>query len=475
MRLFNSTVLFVAWRYIKGSKKQRFASFVGMFATLGIAIGVCALIVVSSIMQGLQNRLKENILSDSAHVVVESNSPDDIDELLALDKVNAIAPFVQGEVMLQYNDQIIMAVLQGMDYNSLFLSPRYALVLGYTSEQREFFRNADSLNNAINATDREIDDLLAGDPRLSLNVDSYHDPAKKDNLSDQKIHFRVRIPQVDSAGYSYGDLHLFRPGSFSLAMNGRNMSQLGMDFVEKRHEVLLTSTRNARYTPLGLAPVQRKFDVVEVIDKLDNSNVPTIIGNYEDVRKFFRIPPDQMYYRLFLQDPFDIECIKPFLDGKYRYWDWGERYGDFFKAVALEKITMSVMLCLIIVVAAFNILSSLTMVVSSRISEIAILKTLGMTNHSVLMVFLWVGMSASILGSCLGVVLGIPLALHAQTILHALGISIVRGELPIEINMWNVVLIVGLCFVVSILCTLYPAYHASNTDPVRNLAGSGNK
>lgn len=464
MRLFNSTVLFVAWRYIKGSKKQRFASFVGIFATLGIAIGVCALIVVSSIMQGLQDRLKENILFDCPHIVVEA-TPEDIDFLLDIPQVNALAPFVQGEVMLQYKDQIIMAVLQGMDYHRLYVSPRYAVTLGYTSQQRDFFREEAIAEDEQN----KRQDLLYLDPRVRVNLNRFHAKSQEISQGGHKVHFVIRTPTIDSAGYSYGYINTFEQGNYFLAMNSRNMSQLGMDFTDKGAKVRLTSTRNARYTPFGLTPVQRNFTVVDVVEALDNSNIPTIIGNYWDVRKFFRLDDQQLYYRLFLRDPFELDQVKDIIEGKFAYWDWGERYGDFFKAVGLEKITMSVMLCLIIVVAAFNILSSLTMVVSSRITEIAILKTLGMTRSSLLSVFLWVGMSASILGSCLGVILGIPLALNAQTILHALGISIVHGELPIEINAWSICLIVCLCLLVSILCTIYPAYHASKTDPVKNL------
>lgn len=468
MRLFNSTVLFVAWRYIKGSKKQRFASFVGIFATLGIAIGVCALIVVSSIMQGLQERLKENILSDCPHIVVEAQ-PKDIDKLLSIKEINALAPFVQGEVMLQYGDQIIMALLQGMDYQHLYVSPSYALALGYTSKQRDFFHKDSEVNSQEDNSKPK--DLLYLDPRVRINLNSYHKSTKNPSLSDQKIHFVIRTPTIDSAGYSYGHINTFRAGTYSLAMNARTMAKLGISFADQGAKVRLTSTRNARYSPFGLVPVQRSFSVVDIIEALDNSNVPTIVSNYDDVRRFFRIPNQQTYYRLFLIDPFDIDVVKSKLEGRFKYWDWTERYGDFFKAVGLEKITMSVMLCLIIVVAAFNILSSLTMVVSSRVSEIAILKTLGMTRPSLLMVFLWVGMSASILGSCIGVALGIPLALHAQSILNALGISIVNGELPIELNAWSIVLIVGLCMLVSIICTIYPAYHASTTDPVKNLVG----
>lgn len=425
-------------------------------------------------MQGLQERLKNNILSDCPHVVVEA-SPLDIDDLLAIDGVNALAPFIQGEVMLQYQDKIIMATLQGMDYRRLYVSPAYALVLGYTSEQRDFFQpsaNEPDVMTTAQPDAQKRRELMALDPRVrfNLNADYEQESARSVSLkSERKIHFIIRTPTIDSAGYSYGYIHTFPSGTYSLAMNAKNIAQLGMDFMGANAAVRLTSTRNARYTPFGLAPTQRKFQVVDVIDSIDNASIPIIIGNYEDVRKFFRIPEKQMYYRLFLKDPFDIDKVRPALEGKFNYWDWSERYGDFFKAVALEKITMSVMLCLIIIVAAFNILSSLTMVVSSRVTEIAILKTLGMTRFALLRVFLWVGMSASILGSALGVILGIPLALHAQTILQALGISIVRGELPIDINGWNILLIVSMCLLVSILCTIYPAYHASNTDPVKNL------
>ena len=190
------------------------------------------------------------------------------------------------------------------------------------------------------------------------------------------------------------------------------------------------------------------------------------------MRRFLRLSNDQTFYRLYLSDPFLVEEVASELDGKFAYTDWRERYGDFFKAVGLEKITMSVLLCLIVVVAAFNILSSLTMVVSSRVGEIAILKTIGMTNGSLLTVFLLVGMSSSIVGALLGVVLGIPLALNAQSILNGIGISIVQGELPIEIATSNIVMIVALCLVVSLLCTFYPAYYASKADPVTNLVNS---
>ena len=433
-------MLFIALRYIKGSRKQRFASLVALLATLGIAIGVGALIVVSSIMQGLQERLKANILTDCAHVVVQAQERD-LPYLLSLPYVNALAPYVEGEAMLQYGEDITMVTLQATDSNNLYISPKYAAAFGLSS------RNVDAFTLQTQEGERS---LMRKAPALQAVV---------------------KMPTVDRMGYQYGSIFPFTAGDYELALNYATILQYHID-VTSGDKVRLISTQNARYTPFGLTPVQRNFKVAAIINSIDKSAAPTVIGNYEDVRRFLRLTPESMYYRLYLTDPFVIEQVVSFLEGRYNYSDWRARYGDFFKAVSLEKITMSLMLCLIVLVAAFNILSSLTMVVNSRVSEIAILKTLGLSNHELLAIFLLVGMSASIIGALLGLALGIPFALNAQDILSFFGVSIVQGELPIELDVSNILIIVGLCQVVSLACTFYPAYYASKADPVTNLVHS---
>ena len=429
----NHSVLFIALRYIKGSRKQRFASLVALLATLGIAIGVGALIVVSSIMQGLQERLKANILTDCAHIVVQAQERD-IPYLLSLPYVNTLAPHVEGEAMMQYGDDITMVTLQATDHNNLYVSPKYATSFGLSS--------------------RQVDSFTLGKGDKGPPVQAV-----------------VKMPAVDRTGYQYGSIFPFIPGNYDLALNYATILQYNIALGGSA-KVRLISTQNARYTPFGLTPIQRNFKVMAVINSIDKSAAPTVIGNYEDVRRFLRLNSSDMYYRLYLTDPFVVEHVVSFLDGRYNYTDWRARYGDFFRAVGLEKVTMSLMLCLIVLVAAFNILSSLTMVVSSRVSEIAILKTLGLSNLELLAVFLLVGMSASIVGSLVGLALGIPFALNAQDILSFIGVSIVQGELPIELNISNIVIIVVLCQVVSFLCTFYPAYYASKADPVEHLVHS---
>lgn len=447
MSLFSNSIFFIAVRYTRGTKKQRFASFVATLATLGIAIGVCALIVVSSIMQGLQERLKENILSDCAHLVVKAQVQD-IPYLLSLNNVNALVPFVQGESMMQFGSEIAMVTLQATDNNSLYLSKDYAQKLGISEQDVANFEQ-----RGVHAGD----EAKGTDEPLTYAT------------GDKVI--KIPLMEFDSLGYAYGSLYNFEPGSYHLAVNYTQVSQMGIE-LSYDSKVRLISTQNARYTPFGITPVARNFEVSALINSLDKSPAPTVVGNYEDVSRFLRLGKGEHYYRLYLSDPFLIEETLSTLDKKFAYTDWRSRYGDFFKAVGLEKISMSLMLCLIVVVAAFNILSSLTMMVSSRVSEIAILKTIGMPSSSILAIFGLLGMSSGIIGSLVGVIAGIPLAYNAQAILSTIGISIVQGELPVVVNPMNIVVICVLSLGVSLLCTFYPSYVAAKADPASNLVNS---
>ncbi|MDO4675096.1 MAG: FtsX-like permease family protein [Anaerobiospirillum succiniciproducens] len=447
MSLFSNSIFFIAVRYTRGTKKQRFASFVATLATLGIAIGVCALIVVSSIMQGLQERLKENILSDCAHLVVKAQVQD-IPYLLSLNNVNALVPFVQGESMMQFGSEIAMVTLQATDNNSLYLSKDYAQKLGISEQDVANFEQRGVHSG---------DELKSTDEPLTYTT-------------GEKV-IKIPLMEFDSLGYAYGSLFNFEPGSYHLAVNYMQVSQMGIE-LSYDSKVRLISTQNARYTPFGITPVARNFEVSALINSLDKSPAPTVVGNYEDVSRFLRLGKGEHYYRLYLSDPFLIEETLSTLDKKFAYTDWRSRYGDFFKAVGLEKISMSLMLCLIVVVAAFNILSSLTMMVSSRVSEIAILKTIGMPSSSILAIFGLLGMSSGIIGSLVGVIAGIPLAYNAQAILSTIGISIVQGELPVVVNPMNIVVICVLSLGVSLLCTFYPSYVAAKADPASNLVNS---
>ncbi len=390
---FNSLTLGIARRYSFSGGRHRFASFVALLSTLGITIGVCALIVVSSIMQGLQTNLKNTILSDTPQVVVEAEAEKTV-TLLTLPGVTAAAPFVEGQALIQSENGIELINLQGIDIKSV--------------------------QYAEKAPSRPYFDDLPQDGSFTLKADAA----------------------------------LFYKAELSMGQRVR-----------------LISTQNARYTPMGLTPTQRVFTLTDYIPSLRSSQTYNVIGSYADVLKLFRLPEGSGKIRLWLADPFAVETTAGALQkAGFTFYDWRQSLGEFFKAVSLEKLTMSLMLFLIVVVAAFNILSALAMMVSARLKEIAILKTLGMTSGKILTVFLIMGLSCGIIGCILGVILGIPLALNSGHILQAVGLNIGGGgRLPVEIGVFNTLAVITGCLLMSLLCAIYPALKAAKTPPAQHL------
>ena len=391
--MFKPLTSAIALRYLLARKTHKFASFVALISTIGIALGVSALIVVTSVMQGLQDRLKDNLLGHTPHLIVSSNSTFDAAALKDLPHVIAITPFVTGQALLQSDKGIDLVNVQGED---------------------------------------------------RLNLPSY---LKTKETSDYKL----------------------TQGSFELYADMGLLIKLNLNLHDK---VRLISTQNARYTPLGLTPSQRIFYIKGATPSLSGDNtIPTVTGNYSDIKKLLRISNKSSSYRLYLSDPFLIDETIAKLPHDLTYTTWQESKGDFFKAVAMEKLTMSLMLFLVIIVAAFNILSALAMMVSSRLGEIAVLKTLGMKEKSILLVFIMTGSGCGIVGTLLGLLLGLPLTQNITKITQFLKISVTphSSELPTSISFINILLIIAGALLLSLLCTLYPAYKAAKTDPVQHL------
>ena len=187
--------------------------------------------------------------------------------------------------------------------------------------------------------------------------------------------------------------------------------------------------------------------------------------------------------RVQLRDMFDVYRVTQELGTKLpvdlRLTDWTRQHANFFRAVQTEKRVMFVILTLIVAVAAFNIVSTLVMVVTDKQSDIAILRTLGATPASVMAVFMVQGTIIGAFGTLLGVLGGISLALNVETIVPAIeslfGIKFLSPDvyyissLPSQLNWDDVLRIGGVAFVISLLATLYPAWRASRTQPAEAL------
>ncbi|MGN0903245.1 MAG: FtsX-like permease family protein [Succinivibrio sp.] len=380
----------IALRYTVKSSSHKFASFVALLSTLGITVGVAALIVDSAIMQGLQNHMKASVLDDTPHVVVDST---DTDRLLGIDHVTAACPFVQGQALMQSPKDMALIDLQGIDRNALKL---------------------------------------------------------KDGISEDTLKLKY-VPQK---------------GSFTLnAMAGLYIK----NDLKLNSKVRLISTINPRYTAVGLTPTQRIFTLKHYYPSLNSVTIDSAIGSLDDVKRFFRLKDSEVKTRLFLDDPFNLgEVQDSLLKMGYKFTDWSSVQGELFKAIAMEKMTMAIMLCLVVLVAAFNILSALSMMVSARLSDIAVFKSLGLTNSKLMAVFITMGMLCGLTGTLIGCIIGIALSSALSQKITASYLPL----LPVSIDAFNIALIVSGSLLMSFVFTLYPSYRAAKTDPVVHLSRS---
>jgi lipoprotein-releasing system permease protein len=203
----------------------------------------------------------------------------------------------------------------------------------------------------------------------------------------------------------------------------------------------------------------------------------------EDAAKLFRLDNAVSGLRLKLDDVFDapvvVSQLAARLPGDYRLEDWTHKHANFFRAVKTEKRVMFIILTLIVAVAAFNIVSTLIMVVTDKRSDIAILRTLGVTPRSIMMIFIIQGVVIGVLGTALGVAGGVGLALNIETIVPAIeqlfNVQFLAAdvyyisEVPSELHWDDVWIMASVALLLSLLATLYPAWRAARTHPAEAL------
>ncbi len=234
----------------------------------------------------------------------------------------------------------------------------------------------------------------------------------------------------------------------------------------------LISSQGSVYSPLGRLPSQRLFTVVGIFEIGSQLDDKVVLMNLSDSAKLARKKlEDVAQTRLFLHDAFEYQQVESQLS--LPSYSWRTRQGPLFDAVKMEKNMMSLMLLLIISVAAFNIVSALVMVVAQKQGDIAILRTQGMQSAAILGIFVMNGLYNGIKGTVFGVVGGLLLVYQINPILHLVNAPIMlAGDghgVPVDVQ-WSqiaflVVLSVGLC----LLATLYPAYRALSVQPASAL------
>jgi lipoprotein-releasing system permease protein len=405
--MFYPLSLFIGLRYTKSKRNNKFVSFVSLFSTGGITLGVLALITVLSVMNGFESELKTRILGAVPQAVLsnENKTINDWEEklapLLKLESVKSVEPIINSEAIIQSANHI-----QGITFEGIY--PKY-----YASE-------------------------------------------------------------VVASNIYLGHLNDLTSRSYNIII-GRSLARtLSVAIGDK---VRIISARGTRFTPLGQLPSQRNFTIAGFFDVGSDVDKYLVLMHMQDAARLIRIKQDQVTgLRFAFEDPFDVlSWTPPSLSMDETMTDWRSTHGELFAAVKMEKNMIWLLLCLIIAVAAFNILSSSVMVVSDKSAEVAILKTLGITGGTLNLIFIIQGAWSGIIGALIGTGLGLLLSTYINEVMTFLGLNLLVNAsggarlLPVLHQPMQILIIMFGAMFLSLLATLYPAYRAGKVSPVEAL------
>ena len=419
--MFHPLSVYVGLRYVRARSHTFFVSFITWASLVGVCVGVAALIVILSVMNGFESELRERLLSLSAQVRVTA------------------APAASGGV----------AVTTRADWQSaaraIAGAPGVTAVAPYAELQALALRRPEMLPV-----------LLRGiDPQAASSVSE---------LGRAITQGRLRDLTAGSEGIIVGAVIAERLGLSS----GDTLS-------------VLVPTVGADGAP---QPKLREFTVAGVFEVgLQDHDGTLIFANLEDVRAL--APPGAVNEGLrvrvaqVLAAPAVAARLRALLPARFEVRDWTQDNANYFRAIRIEKTMMSIILLLIVAVAAFNIVAMLVMVVTDKRTDIAIVRTLGASPRRVMGIFITQGLVIGWLGVALGVVLGLLLALHVGTIEpfleHTFGFQIFDADvyyitaIPSEVHWSNIVVIAVAALLLTGLATVYPAIRAARTAPAEAL------
>ena len=277
-----------------------------------------------------------------------------------------------------------------------------------------------------------------------------------------------------------GDLTLLEAGEYNIILGSELAIVLGVGVGDS---VTVVSPQ-VTIGPTGILPRLRRFKVVGIFEVgMFEYDRGVALVHIKDAARLFSLDDNVTGLRLKLEDIYDAPKVarelSAQLPGGYRVEDWTRQHANFFRAVKTEKRVMFIILTLIVAVAAFNIVSTLIMVVTDKRSDIAILRTLGASPGSIMKIFIIQGVVIGVLGTALGVAGGLGLALNVETIVPAIerffNVDFLDAnvyyisEVPSELHWKDVWVMASVSMGLSLLATLYPAWRAARTHPAEAL------
>jgi lipoprotein-releasing system permease protein len=407
--MYRPLSIFIGTRYTRAKRRNQFISFISMTSMIGMGLGVLAMIVVLSVMNGLQDEMRTRILGMIPHATLSSSEP--------------LLDWPQLAQQALKNPQVLAAAphteIQGMLSRRGVMQP--VLVSGVL-------------------------------------------PAAEEKVSILAEHMQR------------GSLAALKAGEFGILLGENTARRFGVQLGDKVSLIVPEATKGS----VVITPRLQSFTVVGVFKVGADLDGSLALIHVADAAQLKHWPAGQVQsVRLTLEDLYQAPRVSAQiaagLGQGFTATDWTKTQGSLFQAMQMEKTMIALLLLLIIAVAAFNIISTLIMVVADKRTDIAILRTLGMTPGQVMAIFMVQGSVIGLVGVLLGGVLGVVLAANltpwVSALENLLGARIFSGDLyyisylPSKLEITDVLLVCSAGLLLSFLATIFPAWRASRTAP----------
>jgi lipoprotein-releasing system permease protein len=406
--------LFIGLRYLRARRREGFISLITVISVLGVMIGVMTLNVVMAVMTGFEETLRDRLLGINAHVALVKSGDQLRDYEKLVEQVRqakgvvAVSPSIYGQVMLTSGPRVSGVVVRGID--------------------------PDRVNQVV-------------------DIERY---IKEGNLQSLK-----QQQPVQSGGRT-----VFLPG---VIIGVRLANQLGV-FPGSPLQVV---SPLGSPTAIGVIPKVRRFVVVGIFDSgMSEIDSTLIYMNLADAQKFFELGDAVTNIEIKVEDVYRAQDVAQDIQRRlgfpYLTEDWSRLWPNLFSALRLEKTVYFLVLLLMVLIGAFNIISTLIMVVMEKRKDIAILQSMGATRESIRRIFLIKGCVIGVVGTFLGVLLGLAISVLIQEyrFIELPKDVFLISTVPVRIYLSNFTLVALASLVVCLVASIYPARQAAKLDPV---------